>query len=201
MGFIGQHLYGSDDDLWDDPARLPELALHLLGRFSQVQSLCDHLVSRYLVVRAPGVQWLVQKRVLDTMRDEDRMRAIREIAEDLCSAEHLVNVPQGFRQLKDARDHLGHSSGTSVLGDAQGWFIRVNASTDDKRAQRVGRLDAAAFGQLFVTCDWVLDQLYWTGEQAGLVTALQLNGEPAVPEQPSLSPPRWEPGHRLRYGL
>ncbi|MEZ0494628.1 hypothetical protein AB2L28_20520 [Kineococcus sp. TBRC 1896] len=201
MSFVGRNLYSAEDTIWDDPSRLPEAALHLLGKFSQVQSLCDHLVSRYLVVKAPGIEWLVQKRVLTTMRDEDRMRAVREIAVELSSADHLANAPQAFNQLKDARDHLGHSATTSVLLDAQGWFLHVNVPADDKRAQRVGRLNAPAFGQLFVTCDWLFDQLYWTGEQAGLFTVHLLNGEQAITEQPPLTPPRWQPGHRLRYGI
>jgi hypothetical protein len=198
MGFVGFNLHGADDPpFWQDPHRLHEATVRLLGHFSSVQDLADTLVRRYLHEKAPGLTYLVEKRVLKTMRDEDRVKAVREVAKALGPAEHLSELGTAFDRVRDVRNYLAHTRGVSVLLDADGAFLQV-VTTDRKRAEEVGRLDAAALGQCFLDCEWIEDQLLWTAQQTELLRIMDLGQNVIELKQPPRTPPQWTAGARPR---
>ena len=183
--------YGTDMTQTSDAEVLQQLALHLLGTFTQLQESMADLARLHLNHVSPAVGMLLRPR-LNRLTDKDRIAWLRAVTKDSQPSDvPLDRIETAIEQAKSVRDFIAHSPSVVPVFQEDSWQLAVaHYSEKAQVANCVGVIDAASLRKHIARSAWVSEWINWIMSDRGYVS-YRTAGSPepiSYPRPPALPP-------------
>lgn len=176
----------------EDDLNTHQLALEFVGQFARLQELIEGAGRLYFHKKTPELERFLQKKLLDRMRDEDRIDFLKGMFKDL-EVEPPTKQKEVFNQVKKVRDQIAHSSSLEahpadssliLSKDFFGGFGR-NSSTPSV----VSRADLF---KMKWYCDWLAANVYYLISVSDITVKIIQNGVEISHVRPTDHPDQWD---------
>jgi hypothetical protein len=139
--------------------------LRLIGNFAHLQMLIDDVLAKnFFERRIPKAAEFLMERVVSRIRDSERTKLVRAIADEFNSPAELDNFNQVYMDVKRIRDKLGHSV---ILSEADGVLCIIDSYSATKRVGDVaagsmatGTIERSQIDEAVHQCRWLEAQIY-----------------------------------------
>ncbi|WP_445159654.1 hypothetical protein ACTXG5_15530 [Mycobacterium sp. Dal123C01] len=174
------------------------LALELVGEFSKLQVVADHLVSLYVEKHAPSLAaFLNEENVLTRLPDRQRPRLVTAIAKELGTAADVSNFGDVFDRVKHVRDFAAHGTYTERVGPNK--IVLWNNYMTGPSIKRTGIRKSGA--SLVVTRSlltnrlresrWLIQHVHFITGSSDLTNGVHIGGVPVRFAKPPARPSDW----------
>lgn len=109
----------------EDDLNTHQLALEFVGEFARLQELIEGAGWLYFNKKTPELGRFLQKKLLDRMRDEDRIDFLQGMFKDL-KVESSLRLKEVFNQVKKTRDKIAHSSSLEAHPESGSLILSKN---------------------------------------------------------------------------
>lgn len=148
----------------------------------------------YFEKRIPKLAKLVQRKMIDRIKDDDRLNLFLDLAAELDSGVKLDHFKQVFNDAKKLRDFAAHAARIETVSPDSVRLVKsiwTGPKGDLKDARTV---PSSELQEEIRNCEWMHDQVLYVLMSSDLVDRVYLAGREREPVKPPSDPKEWDGG-------